>query len=82
MEQKELGLQEMSKASKTVPDSGEMLHEGGLGLIGASVAAGLVGSGPGTGKVYLTKPGSSLPEKDHHTFCIYNVKGSNTYTNP
>ena len=52
VEQKELDLQVMSKASRTVPDGGEMLHEG------ASVAAGSVGSGPGIGKVYLAKPGS------------------------
>lgn len=67
-EQKELGLQVMSKASRTVPDVGEMLHEGGLGSEGASVVtpgsvAGSVGSGPGTGRVYLAKPGSFLPVK-------------------
>lgn len=54
-EQKELALQVMSKASRTVPDGGEMLHEGGLGSVGTSVAAGSVGSGPGTGKMYLAK---------------------------
>lgn len=53
----------MSKASRTVPDGGEMLHEGGLGSVGASVAAGSVGSGPGIGKMYLAKPGSFLPIK-------------------
>ena len=53
----------MSKASRTVPEGGEMLHEGGPGSAGASVAAGSVGSGPGIGKVYLAKPGSFLPVK-------------------
>lgn len=52
-EQNEFGLQEMSKASRTVPDVGEMLHEGGLESVGASV-----GSGPGIGRMYLAKPGS------------------------
>ncbi len=72
IEQKELASQVMSKASRTVPDAGEMLHEGGLGSAGASVvtpesAAGSVGSGPGIGKVYLAKPGSSLPVKKNNT---------------
>lgn len=58
----------MSKASRTVPDSGKMLHEGELGSAGASVvtpelAGGSVGSGPGIGKVYLAKPCSFLPVK-------------------
>ncbi len=53
----------MSKASRTVPDGGEMLHEAERRSAGASVAAGSVGSGPGIGKVYLAKPGSVLPEK-------------------
>lgn len=63
VEQKELALQVMSKASRTVPDGGETLHEGGLGSAGASVAAGSVGSAPGIGKVYLAKPGSLFPVK-------------------
>lgn len=61
VEQKEVALQVMSKASRTVPDGGEMLHDKGLGSAGASVAAGFVGSGPGIGKMYFTKPGSLLP---------------------
>lgn len=67
MEQKEVALQVMSKASRTVPDPGEMLHEGGVGAVGA---AGSVGAGPGIGKVYLAKPGTVLPVKEEeHTFC-------------
>lgn len=55
----------MSKASSTVPDSGEMLHEGTEGSISASVVTtefvgGPVGSGSGIGSVYLTNPGSFL----------------------
>lgn len=55
----------MSKASSTVPDGGEMLHEGTEGSISASVVTtefvgGSVGSGSGIGSVYLTKPGSFL----------------------
>lgn len=70
MEQKEVALQVMSKASRTVPDPGEMLHEGGVGVVGAAVAAGSVGAGPGIGKVYLAKPGSVLPGKEEqHKFC-------------
>lgn len=75
VEQKELALQVMSKASRTVPDSGEMLHEGVLGSAGASVvtpesAAGSAGSGPGIGKVYLAKPGSSLPVKKKNIYFV------------
>lgn len=43
-EQKELALQVMSNASRTVPEGGEMLHEGGLGSAGASSSGGFVGS--------------------------------------
>lgn len=64
-------MQVMSKASRTVPDGGEMLHEGGLGSKGASVTAGSVGSGPGIGKVYLAKPGSFLPVTKKKT-CFVN----------
>lgn len=42
-EQKELALQVMSNASRTVPEGGEMLHDGGLGSAGGSVAGGFVG---------------------------------------
>lgn len=51
----------ISKASRTVPDVGEMLHEGGVESAGASVAAASVGSGAGIGKMYLANPGSFLP---------------------
>lgn len=44
MEQKELTLQAISKASKTVPESGEMLQDGELG-------SGFGGSTSGMGKV-------------------------------
>lgn len=37
VEQKELALQVMSNASRTVPEGGEMLQEGRLGSTGASV---------------------------------------------
>lgn len=63
--QKELALQMMSKASSTVPDSGEMLHEAALWSAGVSVVteftAGSVCSGPGIGRVYLAKPVSFFP---------------------
>lgn len=51
VEQKELALQVMSNASRTVPEGGEMLQEGGLGSTGSSVASGFVGSTSGIGKV-------------------------------
>ena len=70
MEQKELGSQVMSKASRTVPAGGEMLHDGGMGSVGASVAAGSVGSGPGIGKVNLAKPGSVFPVKKKKTYTL------------
>lgn len=41
----------MSNASRTVPEGGEMLHEGALGSAGESVASGFVGSASGIGKV-------------------------------
>lgn len=50
-EQKELSLQVMSNASRTVPEDGEMLHDGGLGSAGVLVAGGCVGSASGIGKV-------------------------------
>lgn len=50
-EQKELELQEMSNALRTVPKGGEMLQEGGLGSPGTSGASGFVGSTSGIGKV-------------------------------
>lgn len=56
----------MSKASSTVPDGGEMVHEGTVGSVGSSVvtdkfAAGSVGSGPGIGRMYSAKPSTFLP---------------------
>lgn len=51
VEQKELALQVMSNASRTVPEDGEMLHDGGLGSAGALVDDGFVGSASGIGKV-------------------------------
>lgn len=51
VEQKELALQMISNASRTVPEGGEMLQEGGLGCTGASVTSGFVGSISGIGKV-------------------------------
>lgn len=51
VEQKELALQTISNASRTVPEGGEMLQEGGLGSTGASVVSGFVGSISGIGKV-------------------------------
>lgn len=51
VEQKELDLQVISNASRTVPEGGEMLQEGGLGSTGASVASAVVGSTSGIGKV-------------------------------
>lgn len=50
-EQKELVLQVMLKESRTVPEGGEMLHDGGLGSAGGSVANGFLGSASGMGKV-------------------------------
>lgn len=57
VQHKELTSQVMWKASRTVPDGGEMLHEGGRGSVG------VVGSGPGTGKMYLAKPGWLFPAR-------------------
>lgn len=51
VEQKELALQVMSNASRTVPEGGEMLQEGGLGSTGASVASGFFGFTSGIGRV-------------------------------
>lgn len=50
-EQKELALQVMSNALRTVPEGGEMLHDRVLGSAGGSVADGFVGSASGIGKV-------------------------------
>lgn len=71
VEQKELAVHVMSKASRTLPDGGEMLHEGGTGSIGASAATGSVGSGPAVGKVYFANPCSFLPVNKRKTFCTY-----------
>lgn len=42
-----LALQVMSKASRTDPVGGEMLHETGLLCVGATVTTGVVGSRTG-----------------------------------
>ena len=66
MEQKELVLQVILKASNTVPDSGEMLHEGELSL-GASCGSSFSceSASPGLRDLslilYEEKPGSVFP---------------------
>lgn len=54
MEQKDVALQVISKASNTVPEDGEMLHDGTAGVVAAV-------SGPDVGMLYLMKPGTVLP---------------------
>lgn len=76
----------MSKASRTVPVGGEMLHETWLLCVGATVMTGAVGSTTGTWKVYLVKAGSFCPAKREGThigevhgdiwkWCIRSVHG-------
>ena len=68
-EQKEEAVQLMLNGSRTVPFCGEMVHDGGVGVVVDWVVAGwvlLTGTGvitPGICMVYLAKPGVVSPMK-------------------
>lgn len=69
-EQKALASQVMSKASRTVPVSGEMWQETWLLGAGATVTTGAVGSTTGIWKVYLAKAGSFCPAKNERKHIV------------